>query len=215
MRRILPLVLLAACLSRRSAHAASVSLAPVEDVGLPFWCDWGYDWDVPCYTDNTARLPVGGVDDKVRRAALRFSLDGLPDGAWVQSARLDLFLDGACEEPRRRAGPCLSREYTVDAHRIRSTRWTKEREVDPDPFVAAETGVVTDYPDWSSWDLTALVRDWASGKAPNDGVLLQLMDGEEDFGVARPYFPSASFPNAALRPRLVVELAVRTTGPAP
>ena len=181
---------------------------------MPFWCDWGYDWDERCYTDNTERLPVGGADDKVWRAALRFSLDGLPAGAVVKSARLDLYFDGACVAPRRRVGPCGWGEYAVDAHRIRSATWTKEREVDFDPFVVAETGVVTDYADWSYWDLTALVRDWVSA-APNRGVLLKLTDGEEDFGVGGPYFTSASFPTAAPRPRLVVEYSAPTAGPAP
>jgi hypothetical protein len=215
MRRLLPIVALVACLAPGLARAGSLTSAPVEDLGLPFWCDWGYDWDERCYTDNTGRLPIGGLDDKEWRAALRFSLDGLPGGAWVKSARLDLYFDGACVAPRRRAGPCLSGEYVVDAHRIRSASWTKEREVDFDPSLAAETGVVTDYADWSSWDLTALVRDWVSGAAPNRGVLLQLIDAEEGFGVGGPYFPSSSFPDTAVRPRLVVEFVPSTTGPAP
>ena len=42
--------------------------APLEDVGLPFWCDWGNDWDERCYTDNTA----SGA-----RARLRAGSDGL------------------------------------------------------------------------------------------------------------------------------------------
>jgi hypothetical protein len=29
--------------------------APLEDVGMPFWCDWGYDRDERCYTDTKER----------------------------------------------------------------------------------------------------------------------------------------------------------------
>ena len=66
MRRVLTLVLVAICLACPApGWASSVSIAPSADVGLPFWCDWGYDWDERCYRDDTARLPVGGVDDKV------------------------------------------------------------------------------------------------------------------------------------------------------
>jgi hypothetical protein len=133
----------------------------------------------------------------------------------VTHARLELYFDGACVAPRRRVGPCEAGEYTVDAHRALSSSWTKEREVDFDPALAAQTGVVTTFADWSSRDLTALVRDWASGLAPNRGVLLKLTDGEEDFGVSGPYFASASFVAAAVRPRLVVTYAVPATGFAP
>ena len=81
MRRLACLSLLAACLCPPPAAAGSFARAPLEDVGFPFWCDWGYDWDERCYRDDIARLPVGGVADKVWRGAVRFSLDALPGGA--------------------------------------------------------------------------------------------------------------------------------------
>jgi hypothetical protein len=64
-------------------------------------------------------------------------------------------------------------------------------------------------------DLTGLASDWATGVAPNRGVLLKLAEEEEDFGVSGPYFPSASFGTATLRPRLVVSCIVPTTGLSP
>ena len=91
MRPLASLLVLAACISPAPAAGSSLVRAPVEDVGLPFWCDWGYDWNERCFRDDTARLPVGGVDDKVWRAALGFSLEGLPARAAITSARLDLF----------------------------------------------------------------------------------------------------------------------------
>jgi hypothetical protein len=75
MRLLACLFLVAACLCPSPAAGGSFARAPLEDVGIPFWCDWGYDWDERCYRDDTARLPVGGVDDKVWRGAVRFSLD--------------------------------------------------------------------------------------------------------------------------------------------
>jgi hypothetical protein len=128
MRLLACLSLLAACLCPPPAAAGSFARAPLEDVGFPFWCDWGYDWDERCYRDDIARLPVGGVADKVWRGAVRFSLDALPGGARVTSARLGLYFDGACVALRRKAGPCAKVEYTVDAHAVLSPSWTKDRE---------------------------------------------------------------------------------------
>jgi hypothetical protein len=203
MRFLGPLLVLVACALPAPAAGGSLVRAPVEDVGLPFWCDWGYDWDERCYRADTSRLPVGGVDDKVWRAALRFSLDGLPAGAQIASARLKLYFDGACVGPRRRVGPCLASEYTLGAHATRSSSWTKEREVDFDPVAAASTTVPTIVAAWSSWDLTALVSGWAFGAVPNRGPLLKLAEGE-DFGASGPYFPSSAFPSLSIRPRLVI-----------
>jgi hypothetical protein len=174
----------------------------------------GYDWDERCFRNNTARLPVGGVDDKVWRGAIRFPLDGLSAGARVTSAWLELYFDGACVAPRRKVGPCPRGAYTVDAHAILSPSWTKEREVDFDPVATASTTVSTDVAAWSFWDLTGLVSDWAAGAAPNRGILLKLAE-EEAFGVSGPYFPSGSFGVAALYPRLVVSYSGPTTGLSP
>jgi hypothetical protein len=215
MRLLVCLLLLLSCGLPGRATAGVLTQAPLEDVGLPFWCDWGYDWDERCYRDNTARLPVGGVDDKVWRAALRFSLDGLPPAALIASARLDLYFDGACVAPRRRVGPCSSAVYTVDAHRILSASWTKERELDFDPSANGSTSVPTTSAGWSSWDLTGVVSDWAAGGAPNHGVLLKLAEEEENYGVSGPYFASASFGLPAYRPRLVVFYSAPATGVVP
>src|SRR3954467_10508447 len=64
MRLLACLFLLAACVCLAPATRRS-SCAPIEDVGIPFLCDWGYDRDERCYRDDSARLPVGGVDDDV------------------------------------------------------------------------------------------------------------------------------------------------------
>ena len=202
MRLLACLFLLAACLCPPPAAGGSFARAPLEDVGIPFWCDWGYDWNERCFRDNTARLPVGGFD-------------ALPAGARVTSAWLELYFDGACVAPLRRVGPCPRGAYTVDAHAILSPSWTKEREVDFDPVATASTTVSTDVAAWSFWDLTGLVSDRAAGAARNRGILLKLAEEEEAFGVSGPYFPSGSFGAAALYPRLVVSYTGPTTGLSP
>jgi len=215
MRLLACLFLLAVCVCPAPAAGGSFVRGSLEDVGIPFWCDWGYDWDERCFRDNTVRLPVGGVDDKVWRGAIRFPLDELPAGARVTSARLELYLDRPCIAPRRKVGPCPNGAYTVDAHAILSLSWTNEREVDFDPVATASTTVSTDVAAWTFWDLTGLVSDWAAGAAPNRGILLKLAEEEEAFGVSGPYFPSGSFGATALRPRLVVSYTGPTTGLSP
>jgi hypothetical protein len=195
-----------------SAGATTISIAPSADVGFPFLCDWGYDWETRCFRDDGPRLPVGGVNDKVWRAGLHFPLAAIPAGATVTAAELRAYHDGTCVGPFRTSQPCVAAGAVLDAHRILTSRWSGEREPDFELRVLA-TAVVFSAPDpqWLTWDLTSLVDAWHRGSARNDGVLLKLQDGDEDFGVSGPYGPSASFPDATLRPRLVVSYA----GPGP
>jgi TGF-beta propeptide len=192
-------------LAASPGQAATVSLSPVEDVGLPFWCDWGYDWDERCYRDDGARLPVGGVDDKVWRSALRFSFAAIPSQATITYAELRIVHDGVCVGPRRTSVACEPRSYTIGAHRIYPTNWWARQEPEiEETAVADDVLVEVDYGQRLAWDLTGLVRRWHRGVTPNGGVLLKLLAEEEDYGVSGPYLPSSSYPNAALRPRLVV-----------
>ena len=82
--RALVLALIAALVASISGASAVgthvVRLAAAQDVSLPFRCDWGYDLDERCYRDDGDRLPVGGDDDKLWRAALRCSTSSVPPG---------------------------------------------------------------------------------------------------------------------------------------
>jgi len=194
-----------------SAGAAStISISPSADVGLPFWCDWSYDWESRCYRDDGPRLPIGGVDDKVWRAALRFPLAQIPAGATVTAAELRIYHDGACVAAGLTSVPCTAPGSVLDAHRILSRNWFGERELELDEGVV-DTAVVfsATTPQWLTWNVVGLVRSWQQKLVPNNGLLLKLQDGDEDYGVSGPYGPSASFPEADLRPRLVVSY----TGP--
>ena len=88
------MIALAALWLGGAARAAVISIPAEADVGLPFWCDWSYDWEARCYRDDGPRLPIGGVDDKVWRAALRFPLA-------VDPARRGDLVRGAVDLPRR------------------------------------------------------------------------------------------------------------------
>jgi hypothetical protein len=200
-----PVLLIALALGPARAHGATtIVLHPAADLGLPFWCSWGYDWDETCYTDDGPRLPVGGVDDKVWRSAIRFPLGQIPAGASVATAELRLWFDGICVGRRKTTLAC-GRSYAVDVRRILSADWRDEREVELDEEIEATTTTpVGSAPHWLGWDVTGLVERWHTGAVPNNGLLLGLAVDEEDLGVSGPYLPSMSYPDAARRPRLVV-----------
>jgi TGF-beta propeptide len=206
MRRLHLIATLAAlALAGAPAGAPAVAIPPSADVGLPFWCDWSYDWESRCYRDDGMRLPIGGVDDKVWRAALGFSLAAIPSTATITSAELRLRHDGTCVAPRLTAAPCAI-GYVIDAHRILSPSWFRERELEFDERVA-DTAVVFSgsTPQWLTWNVTSLVGGWHTDAVPNHGLLLKLQDGDEDYGVSGPYGPSAGYPDESLRPHLVVD----------
>ncbi len=122
----LALIALCALVLAAGAQASAVEMAviaPAEDVSLPFWCDWGYDWDERCYREDGVRLGVGGESDKVWRSALRFSTAAIPPGATVGTAELSLWFDGTCLAPRKTSRPCDGRGYEFGAHPIFSPRW--------------------------------------------------------------------------------------------
>ncbi|HEY7706583.1 MAG TPA: DNRLRE domain-containing protein [Gaiellaceae bacterium] len=206
MRRIalvLAALVLFAAPARADGDVLVHRVTPAADAAIPFWCDWSYDWEARCYRDVDDRLPVGGEDDKVWRSALRFPLSGIPVGAAVVSAALELSFDGVCLGPRKTVRRCPARAYTIDIHPVIGADWHREREVELGPLVTSGA-LWARSPQRLSWDVTDLVIAWVEQGVPNDGLLLKLADGEEDFGVSGPKFPSAEFPDAALRPTLEV-----------
>jgi hypothetical protein len=206
MRLILVLLAAAAFAAPAGAALETVVLAPADDVSLPFLCSWGYDWQERCYRDDLDRLELGGAGDKVWRSALRFPLAGLPAGATVVTAELWLRYDGTCTAPLRRTVPCDGRGFSFEARPIYTADWYARREVAFGPAVAFAEVEPAAGPEWVVWDVTDTVADWYSGALANDGVLLKLVDDQEDFEVGGPALPSSTYADSALRPRLVVWL---------
>lgn len=207
MRSFLLLLLLLSALwaGPAGAEPRTVLLPAVADLGLPFWCEWGYDPEERCFRDDGPRLPVGGAEDKVWRSALRFSFASVPASADVLSARLLVRHDGTCIAPRLSSVPCGELGYVLDAHRILSRRWLAEREVELDLRVL-DTAVLSAgwTSQWLAWDVTALARAWHRKVLPNNGLLLKLQDGDEELGYGGPYLVSSGFAEAAVRPQLAV-----------
>lgn len=204
MRVLLVLLAAAAFAAPATASLETVVVPPADDVSLPFLCSWGYDWQERCYRDDLDRLELGGAGDKVWRSALRFSLGALPSGATVVTAELWLHYDGTCVAPQRRTVPCDGRGFTLEARPIFTPDWYARREVAFGPAVALAELEPDAPPEWLVWDLTDTVADWHSGAPANDGVLLKLVDEQEDYGVGGPALPSSSYADAGARPRLVV-----------
>jgi hypothetical protein len=179
-------------------------LSPVEDVSLPFFCDWGYDWDERCYRDDSARLALGGEPDKIWRSALRFSLGPIPAGAAVVTAELSLRYDGTCVGPRKTSRPCDGGAFELEAHRILTPRWFAEREVEIDPQAYLASLDPFAPPQWVVLDVTDLVAGWQAGDLPNYGLLLELAEDQESYDLPGPLLPSSSYPDPSLWPRLTV-----------
>jgi hypothetical protein len=188
----------------RAAEVQVTTLSPVEDVSLPFFCGWGYDWDERCYRDDSARLSLGGEPDKVWRSALMFALGSIPAGAPVVTAELSLWYDGTCVSVRKTFRPCDGRAFDMEARRILTQRWYSEREVEIDPEAYAAQLAAAVPPQWLTIDVTDLVAGWHDAGVPNSGLLLKLADDEEAYDVPGPAFPSSAFPDMRLRPRLTV-----------
>jgi hypothetical protein len=212
VRRILPLPLLVTLLLALTGSVpaaaepapVAVRLQAVQDVSLPFWCSWGYDWEERCYRDDTERLPIGGDADKVWRAALRFSLATIPSDAVILDAALNARHDATCLGPRRTTRPCAARGYAIDLHPILGPDWFDEREVEIGPAFSRASIPLGTRPEWLTWDLTGLLEEWLTGARANDGVLLKLVEREEDLMVGGPKLPSAAFADPAVRPTLDV-----------
>jgi hypothetical protein len=205
MRFVAVLVLALTCVAgARAAEVGEATLTPVEDVSLPFFCDWGYDWDERCYRDDSTRLSLGGEPGKVWRSALRFELGPIPARARVVTAELSLWYDRTCVAGRKRFRACDGRPFELEAHRILTARWTSEREVevDPQPFAAELEAWAS--PQWVTFDVTDLVASWHDEGVPNNGLLVRLADDEEAFDVPGPAFPSSTYPDSGARPRLRV-----------
>ena len=138
------------------------------------------------------------------RSALRFSLGAIPPSATVVAAELWLRYDRTCVAPRRRTVTCGGAPFDFETLPIYTARWESEREVAFGPAVGWAGLGPGAAPQWVVLDMTSLVGDWLSGGLANDGVLVKLVDDEEAYDGGGPAFPSSSFPDATVRPRLEV-----------
>jgi hypothetical protein len=201
--KLIPLVAAAVALvlvgAARAEVQETVVLPAADDVSLPFWCSWGYDWEERCYRDRLERLELGGAGDKVWRSAVRFSLDALRPSATILYAELRLWYDGTCVAPRRRTVACDGRGFGIEGRPIYTHDWYSRREVAFGPVVSYAQVDPGAGAQWVAWDLTDTVSEWFSGAASNDGILLKLLDERESYDEGGPALPSSRFADDALR----------------
>ncbi|MGH8496719.1 MAG: DNRLRE domain-containing protein [Gammaproteobacteria bacterium] len=137
-------------------------------------------------SDNVLKVNRDGADDQ---SLLRFDLSGVPVDAPVASATLRLYVNIANNDTVR------VRRVT-DAWNEGTATWDnaagdRDGNVEHAAFVPAATGYV-------SIDLTALARQWVSGKVPNHGIMLEMLQSND--GASE--YHSREDGNSALRPRL-------------
>jgi hypothetical protein len=97
-----------------------------------------------------------------------------------------------------------ARGFGMEARPIYTEDWYSRREVAFGPAVAyveLDPGAASQ---WVAWDLTDTVAEWLSSAAPNDGILLKLLDEQESYEEGGPALPSSRYADDGLRPRLVV-----------
>jgi RHS repeat-associated protein len=137
-----------------------------------------------------SRMWVGTNASSIRRALVRFDLHDLPPGSSVTDATVSLWQ----ADVLRGAG-------TVSVHQLLSA-WDEGTGINTctgdgaswydrqgsgvkwanagGDFSAASLDAVThaagDQPGWNNWRITALLRQWLDGSAPNLGVLMKLDD---------------------------------------
>lgn len=137
----------------------------------------------------SAALHVGTNALSIRRGLLQFDLSSLPRGARIQSATLSVYETDT-----------LRGSGVVGVHRV-TAPWAEGSGINTctgDGATWLTTGLGPDWlaaggdftgqdlatmvkqagdtPGWDSFNITGLVRGWASGIYPNDGVLLKLDD---------------------------------------
>ncbi len=139
------------------------------------------------------------------RLVLRFDLSGIPAGATIQSAVMELYY----------ASTRVSTAEALRLHRI-TRSWTElgatwrtydgvnnwaTQGGDFDPAVVASANLDGTVNVWKQWIITSLVQSWASGTFTNYGVLLESPPAS---GNKERRFNSSENAATALRPKLTI-----------
>lgn len=137
----------------------------------------------------------GGANLGALRILLLFDFpDGIPAGAEINSATIQLYLSSATGETsmntiaRFLQSPWDEQQVTWNSH-------------EPNWGGISAAATVASSPGWYTWDVTGLASEWLNGITPNDGVILI---GDEIPGEHERIFWSLEAGNA-LPPQLIVD----------
>lgn len=146
------------------------------------------------------------------RALLEFDLGDIPADATVGSATLSLWQKGTVREPMTVDVHQATRAWGAGTTACRTT-WTLASEgvawtapggdLDASP-VASKDLAPAQEPSWNSFDLTSLARRWATGEAPNLGLILKKRD-EAPSSDSYVQYASDEDASPAVRPKLLVQ----------
>lgn len=140
------------------------------------------------------RVPAGNQ----QQTLLLFSLGGLPQGATVLTATLNLYQQVS-------TGPA---EFPIRTETVAAT-WPETVTWSTKPVTSPPVGdfvVLSNTIGWKSWDVTSMVTAWVGGATPNYGILLRG-DGST-VGVRS--FRTKDWPDPDTPPRLTVWYAAPT-----
>lgn len=135
-----------------------------------------------------------------RRGLLRFELSGVPAGATIESARLELYLGSAAG----RSETEIAVFGVLDAWAEGEVTWETMPALS-EQLTSTAVGLEGRY---YAWDVTELARSWHAGTFSNNGLLLR--DTDESTAVLRGFFSREAGVNP---PRLVVTYAGAPTRP--
>ncbi|HEY9368647.1 DNRLRE domain-containing protein [Streptomyces sp.] len=150
------------------------------------------------------------------RSLLKFPVSGIPAGARVLEAQLDLWgfttttdTAGAIYEVHG-----LTRDFDETAatwnNANAATAWTAPGG-DMDAVVADTVGTVTNDPARQSWYVTSLAQGWVTDPASNKGLAVRLRDESATGPQERTVFLSSEAEEPQLRPQLVVTYIDKST----
>ena len=151
-----------------------------------------------CWSFVDQYVYIGAEDQSVERAGLQFSLAGIPAGATVTGAQLDLDVENVL------AATSAQPSHQIEVHRITSA-WDTTSPLPPFDSTVIDTTTIAEreLPRHAVWNVSATVLSWLSASQPNYGFLLKRSDETLGRGGIQPY--SGSFlGSTSVTPKLTI-----------
>lgn len=184
-----------------AAAASNITLLATQD-------SWVDENQPTTNFGGDTRLHVGRVADASgalgnRQTLVQFDLSSLPQGASIQSARLELYQIESQGPEQYRTRP----DANFDPWDEMKVNWNNK----PSAFDVGDPWVTLNSTNgWKAWDVTNIVSNWNIGEIDNYGITLH---GDGDTEALR-VFASREY-GKHLEPRLTIEYVVQSATPTP
>jgi hypothetical protein len=146
-----------------------------------------------------------------RRAMHQFSLAGIPVGAVIPAASLQIYANTCAAGNVITANPLTQAWNEAQAtwnNRITDTAWTSAGGTYTASYPATATTPISG---WVTWNVLSMVQAWFAGTIPNYGLLLRQTTGSDVIG----FYSSDYTDDPTLRPKLVVTWIIPPTPSSP